>query len=197
MQPSPTKTNKSSKTLPTPNYCYKLGTIQKVEIQIFKPNSQKAIRLQFEHDVNLQIIQKRWIFMNNLRNKGVKTTNICSKETFLRPNHGRQKDLLIYTFSHLRDYYGQKFPIKMENKTKPKLFSSRPATMEIVVNAGTSLRINKTLGPCSTPAWALTDGLTEIVPRLTMVIIEYIKEQKVTSFLKKGLITCLYKKMIH
>ena len=44
------------------------------------------------------------------------------------------------------------------------------------------------------PAWANEEGMTEIVPHLTMVTIEYIKEQKVPSILKKGLSTPLYKK---
>ena len=41
------------------------------------------------------------------------------------------------------------------------------------------------------------DGMTEIVPHLTMVINEYTKEHKFLSILKNGLITTLYKRMTH
>ena len=57
-----------------------------------------------------------------------------------------------------------------------------------------TLKINKPLGPRSVPAMAIKDGMTEILPQLTMVIDEYIKKQKFPSILKKGLITTLYKK---
>ena len=106
-------------------------------------------------------------------------------------------NLLKYTFSHLGDYYGRKLPNNIESKTTPKLFSFRPTTIKEVFDAVKSLKINKPLGPCSIPAWAIKDGMTEIVPRLTMVINEYIKEQKFPSILKKDLITPLYKKMTH
>ena len=95
-------------------------------------------------------------------------------------------NLLNYTFSHLGDYYGRKLPNNIEGKTTPKLFRFRPTTIKEVFDAVKSLKINKTLGPCSIPAWAIKDGMTENVPHLTMVINEYIKEQKFPSVLKKG-----------
>ena len=103
-------------------------------------------------------------------------------------------NLLNSTFSHLGDYYGKKLPNHIESKTTPKLFSFRPTTIKEVSDAVKSLKIKKLLGPCSIPAWAIKDGMTEIVPHLTMVINEYIKKQKFPSILKKGLITPLYKK---
>ena len=103
-------------------------------------------------------------------------------------------NLLNYTFSHLGDYYGKKLPNNIEMKTTPKLFSFRPTTIKEVFDAVKSLKFNNPLGPCSNPAWAIKDGMTEIVPNLTMPINEYIKEQKFPSIMKKGLITPLYKK---
>ena len=103
-------------------------------------------------------------------------------------------NLLNYTFSHLGDYYGRKIPNNIESKTTLKLFSFRPTTIKEVFDAVKSLKINKPLGPSSIPAWDIKDGMTEIVPQLTMVINEYVKKQKFPSILKKGLITPLYKK---
>ena len=82
----------------------------------------------------------------------------------------------------------------IESKTTPKLFSFRPTTIKGVLDAVKSLKLNKPLGPCSTPAWAIKDGMTEIVPHLTIVINECLKDQKFPSILKKGLITPLLKK---
>ena len=74
------------------------------------------------------------------------------------------------------------------------MFSFRPTTIKEVFDAVESLKINKPLGPCSIPAYAFKDGMTEMVPQLTKVINEYNKEQKFPSILKKGLITPLYEK---
>ena len=77
------------------------------------------------------------------------------------------ENLLNYTFSHLGDYYGKKLLNNIESTTPPKLFSFRPTTIEEVFDAVKSFKINKPLGPCSIPAWAIKDGMTEIVPHLT------------------------------
>ena len=76
------------------------------------------------------------------------------------------------------------------------MFSFRPTTIKEVFDAIKSLKIKIPLGPCSIPAWAIKDGMTEphIVPHLTMIINEYIKEQNFPSISKKGLIRPLYEK---
>ena len=141
--------------------------------------------------------RKTWNVINNLRN----TKSENSRMSALMNSFGdlitedkKIANQLNYTFSHLGDYYGRNLPNKIESTTTPNLFSFRPTTIKEVFDAVKSLEINKPLGPCSIPAWAIKDGMTEIVPHLTMVINEYIKEQQISPILKKGLITPLYKK---
>ena len=76
----------------------------------------------------------------------------------------------------------EKISNDIESKTTPKLFNFRQTTIKEVFDAVKSLKINKPLGPYSIPAWAIKDGMTEIVPHLTMVINEYNKEEKLPQF---------------
>ena len=87
----------------------------------------------------------------------------------------------------------EKFTNKnIESKTTPKLFSFLPTTIKEVLDAVKSLKINKPLGPRSISAWVIKDGMTEIVPHLTMVINEDIKEQKISlAFVERPQITSI------
>ena len=141
--------------------------------------------------------RKTWNFINNLRNTKSEKSRISALiNSFgeLITEDKKIANLLNYTFSHLGDYYEKKLPNNIEIKTTPKLFSFRLTTIKEVFDAVKSLKINKPLGSCSIPVWAIKDGMTKIVPHLTMVKNEYTNEQKFPSILKKGLITPLYKK---
>ena len=138
--------------------------------------SELIAKKQSDYSLNLletfKSSRKTWNVINNLRN----TKSENSRMSALMNSFGdlitedkKIANLMNYTFSHLGDY-GRNLPKNIESTTTPNLFSFRPTTIKEVFDAVKSLEINKPLGPCSIPAWAIKDGMTEIVPHLTMVI---------------------------
>ena len=135
------KKKNSSKTLPTPNFCYKLGKTQNNESRVFGTNSLKAIWLQLELIGNLQFIPKNMeIYQQPAQYKKWKIANIVSNEFLWRVNHRRQKGCEpteLYFFTPrwlLRKKY------KIISKAKLHLNCFRPTTIKVK-----SLKINKTL----------------------------------------------------
>ena len=112
------------------------------------------------------------------------------------PDNIRMAYLLIFQFSQLGQYKGPKVYRGLREKNKPskRTFSFHFVTDKECHDALRHLKVSKPQGPSSIPAFALKNAASEIVPHLSFIINQSIKEIIFSKFLKKAIVIPLSKK---
>ena len=103
---------------------------------------------------------------------------------------------LNFRFSQLGQYKGPKVYSGLREKNNPskRTFSFRFVTDKECYDALRHLKVSKPQGPSSIPAWALKDAASELVPHLSFILNQSIKELSFPSFPRKPLLYYFSKK---
>ena len=104
--------------------------------------------------------------------------------------------LLIFVFLNLANTKDQKFKGALERKTtlQNETFSFRFVSDKECHDALRHLKVSKPQGPSSIPAWSLKDAASELVPHLSFIKNQFIKELSFPKSSKKAIVIPLFKK---
>ena len=143
-------------------------------------------------------VSDKWKFINKLRgNEKRSKTNInrlVNSFGDVVTDDTKIANLLNYTFSALGEYFGRKRPYVNNVTTRSGTFRFRFITeMECLIELN-KLNPAKPTGPSIIPSWALKDSSTVIARHLTMVINEFIFENKFPKSFKMADIIPIHKK---
>ena len=107
----------------------------------------------------------------------------------------KMENLLNFRFFQLGQYKGPKVYRGLREKNNPskRTFSFRLVTDKECHDVLRHLKVSKPQGPSSIPAWAIKDAASELVPHLSFIINQSIKEISFPKSLKKTFVIPLFK----
>ena len=157
---------------------------------------------------SLSSIKDKWKFMNTTRGSNKNSSNICAiKNSFgdvITNGQAMAIDLAMaeffnYKFVNPGEYIGKPEKLQNAEQSKPKItFSFHLVDERNMYKFLKELHPKKPTRPCTVPAWAIKDGTAIIVPHLTYVINECIKNNVFPDELKNSkCYPSFYKKMTH
>ena len=143
--------------------------------------------------------RQKWQLINEIRNQRKTQTDIkCLRNVFgdYITETMKMANLLTFQFSQLGQFKGPKFYWGFSEKNSPskRTFSFRFVTDKECHDALRHLKVSKPQGPSLIPAWALKDAASELVPHLSFIINQSVKELSFPKSLKKAIVIPLFKK---
>ena len=163
-------------------------------------NLIKTKQRTFSQDLasNLVTSKQKWNFINHIRRSKPTSVEIsCLKNSFgdLIVDDNAIANHLNLVFSNLGEYFGDKIVCpKIILKEGNGDFSFHPISEKQCFDIFREIDPKKPMGPCALPPWVFIDTKDLIVPHLTFIFNECIKQSCFPTELKRAFVTPIYKK---
>ena len=145
--------------------------------------------------ISLKSSKDRWNFINNVRGQNQSVNIAAVKNSFGDLIVDDKKIAEHFNFiSNLGQYFGREYESAPVFKAGDESFCFCPITEKDCYDILKQIIPHKPTGPCKVPAWAIIDGQKILVPHLTFVLNECIKDCVFPSMLKRAVITSIFKK---
>ena len=146
----------------------------------------------------LNTAKQRWNFINDVRKSWSISAEIpCLKNSFgdLIVDDNAIANHLNLVFSNLGEYFGNKNASSKINHAEGNgEFCFHPISEKQCFDIFREIKSNNPTGPSLIPPWAFIDVKDIIVPHLTFIFNECIKQSCFPSELKRALVTSVFKK---
>ena len=137
-----------------------------------------------------------WNFINNVRGQN-QSVNIAALKIFFGDLTVDDKKIAEHCnliVSNLGQNFGREYESAPICKAGDELFSFCPITGKGCYDILKQINPHKPTGPCKVPPWAILDGQQILIPHLTFVLNECIRDSVFPSMLIRAVITPIFKK---